>query len=258
VRSVRRERVILGTASVFGVFVLWELSVRFGLIRSNFLVSPSEVLIAGIKEVQDPRFWRDLRVSLFEFFVGYLAAVVLGVSMGIVLGWYRRLSYLFEPLVNLLYAIPRIALLPVIILWLGLTVWSKVAVVFLGAFVTILVSTIQGVRTVEPSLLAVANVFGASQRQTFVSVVIPGSIPFILAGLRLGAGRALIGVVIGELYAANAGVGFMIVVASNNLQIDRVLFGTFVFIALGLLTVGAIRLVERRYATWRDDLSFSR
>ncbi|MPZ70724.1 MAG: ABC transporter permease subunit [Actinobacteria bacterium] len=189
-----------------------------------------------------------------EFSVGYIAALVLGVSLGIIIGWYRRLSYLFEPLINFLYAIPRIALLPIIVLWLGLTVYAKIAVVFLGAFITILLNTHAGVQRVEPKLLAVAQTYGASQRRIFTSVVLPGSVPFILAGLRLGAGRALIGVVIAELYAANAGLGYMIVVASNNLQVDRVLFGTFLFIALGMVTTEILRRIEKRFAVWRQDL----
>jgi NitT/TauT family transport system permease protein len=107
---------------------------------------------------------------------------------------------------------------------------------------------------VDPRLLAVASTFGASDRRIFTSVVLPGSVPFILAGLRLGIGRALIGVVVAELYAASAGLGFMITVASNNLQVNRVLFATFVLIALGFVSVEATRRLERRYANWRQVL----
>jgi ABC-type nitrate/sulfonate/bicarbonate transport system permease component len=251
------ERGLLGAVSVIGVLVIWEVALRTGLLETRFLVPPSEVVAAGALEVQNPRFWRDLQVSFFEFIVGYLAAVVLGVGLGVILGWYRRLGYLFEPLMNFIYAVPRIALLPLIVLWLGLTVWSKVAVVFLGAWITIMLNTFYGVRTVDPRLLSVARTFGASPRKLFISVVLPGSVPFILAGLRLGVGRALIGVVVGELYAASAGLGFMITVASNNLQVGRVLFGTFLFILLGVVSVEAVRRVERRYSIWRQDLSTS-
>jgi NitT/TauT family transport system permease protein len=253
--TAAHERFVIGALSVGSVFLLWELVVGLGFVRSTFLVAPSEVVAAGIQEVQTERFWNDVAVSLFEFVVGYVAAILLGIPLGIILGWYRRLSFLVEPILNFLYAVPRIALLPVIVLWLGLTVWSKIAVVFLGAWITILLNTYLGVRTVDPRLLAVARTYGASQRRIFTSVVLPGSVPFILAGLRLGAGRALIGVVVGELYAASAGLGFMITVASNNLQTDRVLFGTFLFIALGVVTVEGIRRVERRFAAWRNDLS---
>jgi len=252
---VEHERAILGVGSVLSVFVAWELAVRTGLLQSRFLVAPTDILAAGAREIHLPRFHRDVQTSLFEFGVGYLLAIILGVPLGIIIGWYTRLSYLFEPLLNFLYAVPRVALLPIIVLWLGLSVWSKVAVVFLGAWITILLNTFLGVRTVDARLLGVAQIFGASQRRIFTSVVLPGSVPFVLAGLRLGIGRALIGVVVGELYAASAGLGFMITIASNNLQIDRVLFGTFLFIIVGVLSVEAVRRVERRFSSWRQDLS---
>jgi ABC-type nitrate/sulfonate/bicarbonate transport system permease component len=249
------RRAVLGTLSLAGVPIAWEIAARLGLIDTRLLSYPSDVLAAAINEVQKPRFWVDVRVSAFEFVVGYVLAIFVGVGFGIVIGWYRRLFYLLEPAINFLYAIPRIALLPMIILWLGLGVWSKVAVVFLGASVTILLNTLHGVRTVDGRLLAVADVFGASRTRVFTSVVLPGSIPFILAGLRLGVGRALIGVIVGELYGSSVGLGVMISIAGNNLQVNRVLFGTLLFIILGLVSVEAIRRIEHRFATWRQDLS---
>ena len=247
-----RQRVIVGAMSFGGFFVIWQLIAELGLISARFFGSPLGIVTAGIREVQIPRFWNDVYVSLFEFVTGYVLAVLLGVTLGIVLGWYRRVGYLFEPVVNFFYATPRVALLPLIVLALGLTVWSKVAVVFLGAFITILLNTYHGVRRVDPHLLNVGHTFGASDRMIFRSVVLPGSVPFVLAGLRLGVGRALIGVVVAELYAASAGLGFMITVASNNVQVNRVYFATFVLILIGFISVEATRRLERRYAAWRQ------
>jgi NitT/TauT family transport system permease protein len=239
--------------SFVGFFVLWELAADLKLIPTLFYSSPIRVLAAGIEEVQRQRFWQDVRISLFEFAVGYVLAVVLGIPLGLILGWYRRAAYLFEPIVNFFYAVPRFALLPLIVLWLGLTVWSKVAVVFLGAFITILISTFHGARRSDPRLQLVALTFGASQRKLYTSVVLPGSIPYILAGLRLGTSRAIIGVVVGELYAADEGLGNMINRASNNLQADRVLFATILLIMVSVLTIEATRRVEKRYSGWRVD-----
>jgi NitT/TauT family transport system permease protein len=137
----------------------------------------------------------------------------------------------------------------------GLTIWSKVVIVFLGAFVTILINTYAGVRRVDPTFVAVAKTFGASDRRLFTSVVLPGSVPYILAGMRLGVGRALIGVVVAELYAATAGLGYMISVASNNLQVNRVLFATLILIVLGFASVEATRRLEQRFAAWRQTLA---
>jgi NitT/TauT family transport system permease protein len=250
-----QERVLLGILSVGGFILVWEFAARTNLISEFFLGSPVGVIEAAIVEVQVPRFWRDVATSLTEFALGYVLAVILGVPLGIALGWYRRLGYVFEPMMNFFYATPRIALLPLIVLIFGLTIWSKIAVVFLGAFVTILINTYSGVRRVDPTLVSVAKTFGASDRRMFSSVVLPGSVPFILAGLRLGVGRALIGVVVAELYAATAGLGFMITVASNNLQVNRVLFATFVLILIGFTSVEATRRLEQRFAAWRQTLA---
>jgi NitT/TauT family transport system permease protein len=235
------------------VLVAWEIAAASGLTNVRFLSSPSRIIAAGVEEIQVPRFWTDVQISGFEFVVGYGLAVAAGVPLGIALGWYRRAALLVEPLINFLYATPRIALLPLVTLWLGLTIWSKVAVVFLGAFVTILLNTYLGTRTVDPSLLAVAQTFGARQSRIFKTVVLPGSIPFILVGLKLGVGRALIGVIVAELYGAVGGVGVMIERASHSLRGDRVLFGTLLFISVGVIMFELLRRVEDRFAPWRRD-----
>jgi NitT/TauT family transport system permease protein len=183
--------------------------------------------------------------------VGYVAAVLLGVPLGLVGGWYRRLNYFFDPWLNFMNSLPRVALLPLIVLWVGIGIWSKIVVVFLGAFFMIMMNTLYGVRTVDRHLLDVASSFGASQRRLFITVVLPGSLPFILAGLRLGIGRAVIGVIVGELYAANAGLGYMIVVAGQTLQTSRLLFGVILLTAMGVVSVEALRVVERRFQRWR-------
>jgi NitT/TauT family transport system permease protein len=251
------ERALVGALSIAGFFVAWEVAARFHLINTLFYSQPTAVVAAAIREVQVPRFWNDVWTSMFEFSVGYVLAVVVGIPMGILIGMNRRLSYLVAPLVDFLYAVPRIALLPLIVLALGLTIWSKVAIVFIGAWVVILLNSYHGVRNTDRRFLDVAHLYGAGRRRTFTSVVLPGSVPFILVGLRLGLGRALVGVVVAELYGATAGLGYMITVASNNLQMDRLLFATILFIIVGLATVEAIRKVEQRAAPWRGDLTLS-
>jgi ABC-type nitrate/sulfonate/bicarbonate transport system permease component len=247
------DRAIWGSASFLAVFIAWEIASSLGLISRQFLSSPSAVLQAGVTEVQRPQFWLNLQVSAFEFTTGYVLAVVFAVPLGLGLGWYRRASYTFEPILNFLYATPRVALLPLIVLWLGIGIWSKVAIVFLGAFITILLNTYLGVRTVEAGFVTVARSFGASSIRTFSSVVFPSSLPFILAGMRLGVGRALIGIVVAELYAGSQGIGYLIRLASTNLQIDRMLFAVAILISFGLTTGAVIGILERRLAPWRSQ-----
>jgi NitT/TauT family transport system permease protein len=245
------ERTVWAMAGFVVVFAVWELGAASGFLPRKFTSSPSGIVGAGFTEIQNPRFLKDLRTSAFEFSLGYVLAVVAGVPIGLALGWYRRLSYFFEPLVNFLYATPRIALLPLIVVWLGIGIWSKVAIVFLGAWVTILVNTYLGVRTVDARYTTVARSFGARQVKTFRSVVFPSTIPFILAGMRLGVGRALIGIVVAELYSGTEGIGYTIKVASSNLQIDRMLFAVVILIAFGLGTGALIRWIDRKWAPWR-------
>jgi NitT/TauT family transport system permease protein len=245
------ERVLLSTLSILVPLLIWEVLARTGLIHSRFLVPPSAVISEGWGQIHTAKFWSDCWVSVREFLLGYLFACLIAVPGGVVLGSTRWLLHLCEPLINFIYALPSLALLPVIFLQFGLTTKSKVIVVMISAGIVILVNTCQGVHTVEPEYLRVARAFNASRRRRYVSVVLPGSIPFILAGLRLGVGRGLIAVVAAELYSATAGLGFEISVASNNLYIAKVLFDTGVFVAIGLLTVHLLRRTERRFAPWR-------
>ncbi|MCC7367711.1 MAG: ABC transporter permease [Chloroflexi bacterium] len=248
------ERTILGVASFVGFFLYWEIGATLGWVDLFFFSSPSRILASGFREMSLPRFWNDVRVSGTELFGGYILAVVLGIPLGICTGWYRRLNYFLDPWLNFLNALPRVALLPLIVLWVGIGIWSKILVVFLGAFITIWINTTYGVRTVDKRFLDVAHSFNASQWRVFTTVVLPGSVPFILAGLRLGVGRALIGVIVGELYSANAGIGFMIAVAGQTLQTDRLLFGVVLLTLMGVVLVELLRLVEHRFQKWRPSV----
>jgi NitT/TauT family transport system permease protein len=248
------ERGILGVLSFVGFFVFWEIGARVGFVDAFFFSSPSKILDTAIKEFQNPRLWHDFQVSGTELLLGYALSVVTAIPLGIFAGWYRRFNYFIDPWLNFMNALPRVALLPLIVLWLGIGIWSKVAVVFLGAFFTILLNTLYGIRTVDKRFLDVAVSFNASQRRVFTSVVLPGSVPFILAGLRLGVGRALIGVIVGELYSANAGIGYMIALASQTLQADRLLFGVILLTLMGVLAVEVLRQIEVRFQQWRPKV----
>ncbi len=247
----RNQRLALGAAGFVFVLVAWEVAARLGVLNPLFFSKPTDIVIAGINEVQLPRFWNDVSVSLTEFSVGLVLAILLGIPLGLISGWYPRFLYFIDPWLNFLNATPRVALLPIIVIWLGLGVSSKIAVVFLGAFFSILIPTIQGVRTVDKRLVDVARSFRASRRLLFTSVILPGTVPFIVTGLKIGVARALLGVVVGELYAATSGLGVMISKASQVLQADRMFFGVFIFTIAGVLGVGLVGRVETYFQRWR-------
>ena len=247
----RYEAWILGASGVIGFLLIWEIGSRMGVIDEFFFSKPTDIFTAAVHEVQVARFWNDVKVSLWEFASGYALAVVTAVPLGLIIGWYKRLSYMADPWLNLFNSLPRIALIPLLVLWVGLGIESKIAVVFLGAFFSIIIPTVQGVRTVDRRLLDVATSFGASQRLLFTSVVGPATVPFITTGMRLGIGRALIGVIVGEIYAQTTGLGVMIVRANENIQPERMFFGILIFTFSGIIGVALLRRVEKYFDRWR-------
>ena len=248
------ERPIIGAGSLALFLVLWEIVSRSGLVDPLFISSPVRVARTGIALSASGEIWGDLKVSGVEFLLGYVGAAAVGVPLGLAIGWSKRLQYIFGPFVDTLNAVPRVTLLPLIIIWLGIGIWSKVAVVFLGAVIPILINTQSGVKTNEARFLKVARSFGASELKVFVSIILPGTVPFIFTGLKYGAGRALLGVVVGELYASTAGVGHLIADAGNTFQTDVVFFGVLVFTAGGLVTVAILDRFERRFENWRPKV----
>ncbi|MEA2662429.1 MAG: NitT/TauT family transport system permease protein, partial [Chloroflexota bacterium] len=169
-RYRRNERTILGIAGVASFVLIWQVGAMTGLIDPFFFSSPGAVVLAGVEEVQLPRFWNDAKVSSIELAIGAFAAFALAVPLGIVIGWWRRVSYTFDPWLNFFNALPRIALIPLVVLWAGLGVEMKIVIVFLGGFFSMIVPTVQGVRTVDRALLDVAQSFKASTVRTFTSL----------------------------------------------------------------------------------------
>ncbi len=247
------ERLAIGGGTLLAFLLIWEAVGTSGLVDPLFISSPSQVVMTGYTLMHDRDFWQDLAVSGREFLLGYAAAVAVGVPLGLALGLSRRLRYLLGPFVDTLNAVPRVTLLPLIVIWLGIGIWSKVVVVFLGAVIPVIVSTQAGVKTSEARFIRVARSFSASRMKIFSSIILPGTVPFIFTGLKYGAGRALLGVVVGELYASTAGIGHMIAEAGNTFATDVVFFGVAIFMATGLVVVALLDRLERRFERWRPE-----
>jgi NitT/TauT family transport system permease protein len=240
-----------GALAVVVVVAVWEAVIRARLIDPLFLSAPSTVLRTAGALVASGELLQHLRASGAAFCLGFLLAVVTAVPLGVLAGWHARLRFVVDPFLSAFYATPRVALLPLIVLWVGLGLGSKVLVVFLSAFFPICLATIAGGRTVDPGLVRVARSYRASALRIFGTIVLPSSVPFIVAGLRLGVGRALVGVVVAELYAASAGVGFLITAAAATFQTDRMLVGVLVLMVFGVLCNEALSRIEARVERWR-------
>jgi len=252
---LNNEKKILGTTGVVTFLVAWELvGNTLQLINPMFMSAPSLVFNAAVQMFSSGEIYNDLRVSGLELFWGYFLSAVVAVPFGIMVGWYKRASYIFDPFINAMNATPRVALLPLVIIWLGIGILSKVGIIFLGAVFPILINTRDGVKTTPYNLLTAARSFGASEWMLFKTVVLPSTIPFILTGLRLGLGRAIVGVMVGELYAATAGIGFMITVAGATFQTDKVFVGVLIFALTGMIGMELLTRVERRFDKWRPQV----
>lgn len=248
------ERPLIAGASVLAFFLAWEGMTRSGFVNPLFISSPTLIARAGYRLFADGEIWNDLRVSGTEFAIGYLMAAGVAIPLGLIVGWYKRAYYLLGPFIDALNAIPGVALLPVIIIWFGIGIKSKIAIVFLGSVIPMLINTFSGVKTTEERFLRVARSFGASEFKVFWSIVFPGTIPFIFTGLKYASGRALVGVVVGELYAATAGIGFLITVAGATFQTDKVFVGILIITITGILTIELLKRLEQRFDRWRPKV----
>jgi len=243
---------LLSLASVAVFLALWELLPTLGLVKPLFTSSPSRIAAAFVTLAQG-RLPNDLRVSGSEFAAGMGLAVVVGIPFGVLLGWSGRFNAIFSPFVSALYAVPRVALMPLLILWLGIGIYSKIAVVFLGAVFPIMVNTMSGVRVLDAALVRCARSFGANDRQILATIALPSAVPFILAGLRLGVGRGLVGVIVSELIAAQAGIGHMMSIAGATFQTDKVFVGVVILALFGWGLTGLLEALERRFDSWRPQ-----
>jgi ABC-type nitrate/sulfonate/bicarbonate transport system permease component len=249
-----QERVVYGSAGLVVTLVLWETVVRLGLIRGSLLSSPSRIVDTAIREFGTGTIWPHISTSLLEWVLGFVAALAVGIPLGLLIGSFRRVDYLLDPWISALYATPTVALVPLIILVFGVGLESKVVVVVLEAIFMVIVSTTRGVQATDARHLEIARSFRASRWLEFTSVVLPSTVPFILTGIRLGASRALVGVVVAEFLAANVGIGFYISFAGTTLNTSQVMLGIILLGLFGLAMGELIRRIELRFDVWRPAI----
>lgn len=248
-----RQNLILGLLSV-AVFVAgWEIVGQSGIINPLFISSPSRVAGAFAEIIADGSIWNHLRTSFTEFIIGYGMAVLLGIGLGVLMGWYSTIDDLLNPLVAAMYATPSIAFMSLLIIWFGVSILSKVAVIFLFAFFPTLINTMAGIKAIDSQLVKVARSYGASDANLFKTVAIPGAVPFILTGLRLALARGLIGVFVAEMYASTAGVGYLITNAGAMFKTDLVLAGVLIFTGTGIAASEILKRVESHFDAWRPQ-----
>ncbi|HLK50599.1 MAG TPA: ABC transporter permease [Bryobacteraceae bacterium] len=249
----RHESLILGGGAVVFTLAVWQAFWSAGKISPLFFSGPSAIVQRFWDEFLHGRLRADMRYSGLNFVLGFAMALVLGVVLGVIIGWYRRMEMVLNPFVNSLYAIPRVAMIPLIIIWFGIGIWSKVFIVFMTAFFPILINTIGGIRATDPDLLRAARSFCASDWQIFKTLAVPGAVPFILTGIRQGVALGLIGVVVGEMFGGSEGIGFMVAYGSQTFDTAQLFVGVMVIAFAGILLTAITERLERHFSRWRPE-----
>jgi ABC-type nitrate/sulfonate/bicarbonate transport system permease component len=252
----RFEPAIYGTVSVAVLLALWELLPRIMTISAGtklFFTTPSQIVSTLWRLFATGEIWAPLGVSASGFALGLALAIVVGLPLGVLIGRSRTLNAMLDPFITAFNATPRLVFLPLVMLWFGLGLWSKVVIVFIGALFPILINTYEGVRNADKTLINVVRSFGASEWDVARLVVVPNSMPYIIAGLRLAIGRAVLGVVVAEFFGSESGLGVMMVQAAGRYQVDIVFSGLIVFAVLSLVMTAMVQVLENRLSLWRPQ-----
>lgn len=236
--------------SIVAGLALWEFAGRAFASRSLFLTTPTQALETIWELMLTGELERHALVSGQAFIAGYVIGCAAGLLIGLAMGVSPRANAALSPWVSGLYATPVIAVTPLLILWFGIGVWSKIAVVISLVIFPMIINTDAGVRSTDRALIDAARSFGASPLQIFTKVCLPSAMPFVLAGLKMAVGRGLIAVVVGELFGARAGLGFMIQQAAEVFAMPRLFAGVIVLAAAGILLTALFSRLERVLVPW--------
>ncbi|HEX6210677.1 MAG TPA: ABC transporter permease [Methylomirabilota bacterium] len=249
----RRDHPVARGLGLLGLLVLWEAVTRTGWVPPLFLPSPLGVLAAGLDLLRTGELLTHLGTSLQRILLGFGLGALGGVSVGLAVGVFSLAEAIGTPLIAATFPVPKIALLPLLILWLGIGEASKVAVIMLGVFFPMAINTYTGVRHADPQLLRAAVSFGAGRWSVIRKVMLPSALPMIFAGLKLGAGTALLLLVAAEMIAASSGIGFLILNAQNLMETTTLMVGIVLLSLLGLASHWLLSRLERVAIPWKAD-----
>ena len=216
-----------------------------------FMAPPSAIFRAALDLIASGALEKALMQSLLPFAVGMVLTIVIGIAIGIIIAQWRTAEYILDPFINALYAIPRVALVPLIILWAGLEFAGKVTILVSVAVFPIIVNTYSGIRDVRGSMLEIGRAYGATESQIFFKIILPAALPFIMAGVRLSVGLAIIGIIVAEFFTAISGLGGMIVEYANLFATAKLFVPIIVIALVGVVLTELTQWIERRLSRWR-------
>ncbi|PWB39228.1 MAG: taurine ABC transporter permease [Rhodocyclales bacterium] len=250
--AARRDRLI-GIVSPVLLLFLWEGAARQGLIDTRFFPAPSTILRTLGRLMESGELWEHGWASLQRLFWGFLVGGIPALVLGIVMGLYRPLRAAVDPLIAATYPIPKSAILPLMLLIFGLGEASKIVMVAIGVFYPICINAVAGVLEINKIYLDVGKNFGASRWQTFRTIALPGALPFIMSGVKLGVGMGLILIAIAEMIGAKSGLGYMIWNAWEILAVETMYVGLIMIALIGYLFSLALNEMERWIIPWKAE-----
>ncbi|WP_182086276.1 ABC transporter permease [Aureimonas sp. ME7] len=239
--------------AIAAFLALWEIAPRLGWVNATFLPPFSDVLVVGYDYAIQGKLWPHVEVSLVRALGGFSLGVVTAVPLGIVLGWYKGVDRYLNPLLQLLRQTNPVSLFPIFILFFGIGYMTKVAIIYWVVVWPILLGTISGIRYVDPALVKYARSMALSDRQLFLKVVVPSSIPSLITGMRLAATYSFLMLVVSEMVGANNGLGYLVVNSQYLMSIHLLYVGVIILALLGITANWLLVLLERRLTSWKVE-----
>jgi len=246
------RRLVLGVFSVIFLVAAWELLLTYVFpVNPFFFTKPSLIAEAFTEQVQGVKLWHDLAISSRAFIWGFSFAVIVGIPVGLVMGWRRRVEYALDPFLTAMYASPLVALAPLLIIVFGVGVLGKAALVFLLSVFPFVFNVFAGVKSTDALLINVIRSFGGTEKDLYFKVILPSTMPYLIAGARLAIGRGLVGIIVGEFYAASEGIGFAISQAGDTYRLPDMFVGIIILSVIAVVLTEAMRRLELTVAPWR-------
>jgi ABC-type nitrate/sulfonate/bicarbonate transport system permease component len=247
-----RERII-AIASPLALLVLWQLLSWAKVLDARFVPSPLTIFEGAVVLIRSGELWTHLSASLLRLAAGFILGTIPGIAVGLLMGLSRYVRAGLDPIVAATYPVPKIAILPLIMLYFGIGEASKIVIVAIAVVYLVLINTMVGVMTIDPIYFDVAKNYNAPWRKLFTRVIIPGALPLIFAGLRLSLGVSLIVIVSAEFIAAKSGIGYLIWSSWETLLIENMFVGIIVITVLGVVSTFLLKELERALIPWRKE-----
>lgn len=246
--SARYTRLLFLAALLIG----WEITGQ--ILGRLFMPPPSSIVFVAIEMVVSGVIVDATTFSLLVYFAGYGLAIIVAIPLALLMGRFKRIGDTLDVYLDIFNAMPRLALIPLIIVWFGLGFEAKMVMVFLVAVFPIIIATYTGVSNVDKGLMEAGRAFGSKESQLFTKIMLPASVPYIITGLRLGAARGILGIIMAEFFTAATGLGGLIITYGNTFQMEEFFVAIVVLAGIGATMSETLKRLERYFAPWRTSL----